>query len=128
MVKCRLDPYILSGLSHAGFSDIIHFYQSCNIPDWVLLEAGDPKTEAGKLNDRSPLYHADKMVGKLLLTHGVNDSRVPIKGSRQMADSLKKYHKEVTLVEFEDQGHGIKGLENNITYYDTWFTFLESIE
>ncbi|NND33531.1 MAG: S9 family peptidase, partial [Saprospiraceae bacterium] len=44
------------GISHAGFSDIIHFYENCNIPDWVTLEAGDPKTEAEKLNDRSPLY------------------------------------------------------------------------
>lgn len=116
------------GLSHAGFSDIIHFYETCNIPDWVILEAGDPATEADKLNDRSPLYHADKMVGKLLLTHGTNDSRVPIEGSRWMADSLSKYNKSYELVEFEGQGHSIKGLKNNIDYYSTWFEFLETIK
>jgi dipeptidyl aminopeptidase/acylaminoacyl peptidase len=115
------------GLSHAGFSDIIHFYQHCNIPDWVILEAGDPETEAEKLRDRSPLYHADKGRGKLLLTHGTNDSRVPIEGSRAMADSLRKYGKDVTLVEFEDQGHGIKGLANTVRYYKTWFEFLSTI-
>lgn len=116
------------GISHAGFSDIIHFYENCNIPDWVILEAGDPKTEADKLNDRSPLYHADKMVGKLLLTHGTNDSRVPIAGSRMMADSLAKYNKPFKLVEFEGQGHGIKGLENEIRNYQTWFEFIEGLE
>ncbi len=115
------------GISHAGFSDIVHFYEHCNIPDWVTLEAGDPKTESEKLRDRSPLYHADKCVGKLLLTHGTNDSRVPIEGSRMMADSLRKYHKDVTLVEFEGQGHGIKGLENNVRNYNVWFNFLESL-
>ena len=115
------------GLSHAGFSDIIHFYENCNIPDWVTLEAGDPKTEADKLNDRSPLYHADKMKGHLLLTHGTNDSRVPIEGSTMMADSLKKYNKPVKLVKFEGQGHGIKGLENTVTFYQTWFDFLEEV-
>lgn len=115
------------GISHAGFSDIIHFYKTCNIPDWVTLEAGDPETEAPKLKDRSPLYHADKMVGKLLLTHGTNDSRVPIEGSRWMADSLLKYQKDVTLVEFKEQGHGIKGLENNVRRYETWFRFLETV-
>ncbi|MEO0895206.1 MAG: prolyl oligopeptidase family serine peptidase [Bacteroidota bacterium] len=115
------------GLSHAGFSDIIHFYENCNIPDWVTLEAGDPKTEAEKLNDRSPLYHADKMKGKLLLTHGTNDQRVPIAGSRMMRDSLIKYNKDVTLVEFEGQGHGIKGLENNKTFYQAWLGFLERV-
>ncbi|MCA9734650.1 MAG: S9 family peptidase [Deferribacteres bacterium] len=115
------------GISHAGFSDINHFYENCNIPDWVILEAGDPKTEADKLRDRSPLYHADKMVGKLLLTHGTNDNRVPIEGSRWMADSLRVYNKDVTLIEFEGQGHGIKGLENTVRFYNVWFDFLDKI-
>ncbi|MBN1300489.1 MAG: S9 family peptidase [Melioribacteraceae bacterium] len=116
------------GISHAGFSDIIHFYENCNIPDWVTKEAGDPKTEADKLRDRSPLYYADKARGKLLLTHGTNDNRVPIEGSLWMADSLKKYGKDFTLVKFEGQGHGIKGLENQITNYKTWFKFLEKVK
>ncbi|UCG27201.1 MAG: S9 family peptidase [Bacteroidales bacterium] len=115
------------GISHAGFSDIIHFYQHCNIPDWVILEAGDPVTEQDKLNDRSPIFHAGKATGKLLLTHGTNDSRVPIEGSRQMADSLAKYDKEFNLVEFEGQGHGIKGLQNQKRRYKTWFDFLETV-
>jgi dipeptidyl aminopeptidase/acylaminoacyl peptidase len=116
------------GMSHAGFSDIIHFYETCNIPDWVILEAGDPETEADKLRSRSPLYNAKDFTGKLLLTHGTNDSRVPIEGSRWMADSLKKYGKDFKLVEFEGQGHGIKGLENQLIFYKTWFDFLEDIK
>lgn len=115
------------GMSHAGFSDIIHFYETCNIPDWVLVEAGDPETEADKLRSRSPLYNARDFRGKLLLTHGTNDSRVPIEGSRWMADSLEVYGKDYKLVEFEGQGHGIKGLENNIRFYKTWFDFLETV-
>lgn len=115
------------GVSHAGFSDIIHFYEHCNIPDWVTLEAGDPATEADKLRDRSPLYHADKCTGKLLLLHGSNDSRVPVEGSRQMADSLRHYGKDVTLVEFEEQGHSIKGVENTLRFYSALFEFLERV-
>jgi dipeptidyl aminopeptidase/acylaminoacyl peptidase len=116
------------GMSHAGFSDIISFYDFCNIPDWVILEAGDPATEAEKLNDRSPIYHADKMKGKLLLTHGENDSRVPIEGSQRFADSLKKYGKDVKFVIFEGQGHSNKGLQNNLKFYKTWFDFLDDIK
>jgi len=115
------------GISHAGFSDIVHFYNHCNIPDWVTLEAGDPATEAEKLRDRSPLYHADKLKGKLLLTHGTNDNRVPIEGSRFMADSLKKYNKPFKIVEFEGGGHSITGLQNNIRNYKEWFDFLNSL-
>ncbi len=116
------------GMSHAGFSDIVHFYENCNIPDWVTKEAGDPKTEKAKLDDRSPLYHADKAVGKLLLTHGTNDSRVPVEGSLWMADSLKKYGKDFSLITFEGQGHSIKGLDNSITFYRTWMEFLSEVK
>jgi hypothetical protein len=31
------------------------------------------------------------------------------------------------LVEFEGQGHGIKGLENNVRNYRVWFEFLEGL-
>lgn len=115
------------GIAHAGFSDIINFYENCNIPDWVTLEAGDPETESEKLKDRSPLYDAASMEGKLLLTHGSNDSRVPIEGSKFMYDSLKKYQKEVIFEEYENMGHHIKGLDNNVRQYKTWFEFLESV-
>jgi len=113
------------GIAVAGFSDIIHFYEHSNIPDWVTKEAGDPKTDAAKLKDRSPLYHADLLKGELLLIHGTNDSRVPIEGSQMMADSLIKYGKPVTFVKFEGQGHGVSGLENNVRYYQAIFDFLE---
>ena len=62
-----------------------------------------------------------------MLTHGTNDSRVPVAGSRMMADSLKKYEKDVKLVEFAGQGHNIKGMANNNRFYQSWFEFLETI-
>ena len=44
------------GLAEAGFSDIIAFHDATNIPDWVVLEAGDPAIPEprAKLADRSP--------------------------------------------------------------------------
>ncbi len=116
------------GVSHAGFSDIIRFYEMCNIPDWVTLEAGDPEAERKKLLDRSPITHADKLMGKLLLLHGENDNRVPVIESRTMAAKLDSLGKPVTYVEFAGQGHGVKGLDNIVKRYRAWFDFLEMIE
>lgn len=115
------------GLSHAGFSDIIDFFEACNIPDWVVLEAGDPTTEADKLRDRSPLTHASRLQAPLLLTHGTNDQRVPIAGSRDFAAAAAEHGAPVTFVEFEGQGHGIEGLENTLVYYRAIFSFLETV-
>ncbi len=115
------------GISHAGFSSILTFYQATNIPDWIILEAGDPKMEADKLADRSPLTHANRLNAPLLLTHGSNDSRVEVTESRQFYEAARTLDRPVTYVEFEDQGHGIQGLENLVLWYNAQFDFLEGV-
>jgi len=113
------------GLSWFGFSNIVTFYERCNIPDWVLLEAGDPRTEREKLLDRSPISHVDRVRAPLLLLHGENDNRVPVTESRQMAEALRRAHKPFVYEEFEGQGHGLKGLANQQRVWSTVFRFFE---
>lgn len=112
------------GISSAGFSDILTFFETSNIPDWVILEAGDPKTEADKLRDRSPINHVERLQAPLLLIHGENDSRVPVSESRRFAERARELDRPVTYVEFPGQGHSINGLDNTLTYYRTIFDFL----
>jgi dipeptidyl aminopeptidase/acylaminoacyl peptidase len=116
------------GISHAGFSDILTFYESCNIPDWVLLEAGDPVTEREKLMDRSPIHHVERLQAPVLLTHGRNDWRVPVSESRRFVTRARALGKPVAYVEFSGQGHGIGGLQNKLDYYGAIFSFLESLD
>jgi len=113
------------GLSHAGFSNILTFYETCNIPDWVKLEAGDPVKERAKLLDRSPVSHVARLKRPILLTHGENDNRVPVAESRQFAAKAKELGKPVTYVEFSGQGHGLKGIPNQKTLWQARFAFLE---
>ena len=115
------------GFADAGFSDIIAFHKNSNIPDWVLLEAGDPETEADKLKDRSPLHHIDRLRAPLFLSHGSNDQRVPVDGSRDMYAACTEANKTCTYLEFPGQGHSIKGLDNKKRLYRARFKFLEQI-
>jgi dipeptidyl aminopeptidase/acylaminoacyl peptidase len=115
------------GMSHAGFSSIVTFYDATNIPDWIILEAGDPKSERAKLEDRSPLNHIDLLKAPILLTHGANDNRVGVSESRQFVEAARAAGKPVTYVELEGQGHGISGLENQVSYFQTLFDFLEKV-
>ena len=115
------------GLSHAGFSSIVSFFDATNIPDWILLESGDPKTERDKLLDRSPITHVARLESPILLTHGSNDNRVGVTESRAFAEAAKRLGKPVTYIEFEGQGHGIKGLENQVRYYRAQLDFLEDV-
>lgn len=115
------------GLSHAGFSSIVSFFDATNIPDWIILESGDPKTEREKLLDRSPITHVARLESPILLTHGSNDNRVGVTESRAFAAAAKQLGKPVTYIEFEGQGHGIKGLENQVRYYRAQLEFLEGV-
>ncbi len=115
------------GMSHAGFSSIVTFYDATNIPDWIILEAGDPATEREKLEDRSPMNHVDLLDSPILLTHGENDSRVGVSESRQFVAIAEELDKPVTYVEFEGQGHGVTGLRNNVVYFQTRFDFLTDV-
>jgi dipeptidyl aminopeptidase/acylaminoacyl peptidase len=115
------------GMSHAGFSSIVTFYDATNIPDWIILEAGDPATEREKLEDRSPLSHVDLLASPILLTHGENDNRVGVSESRQFVAIAEELGKPVTYVEFQGQGHGVSGLRNNVTYFQARFDFLTAV-
>lgn len=114
------------GIETAGFCDIIWQHNHSNIPDWTSLEAGDPVKDSLKLMDRSPITHADKITGPLLLIHGDHDNRVDIGGSRFMADKLQELGRPHKFVEFPGLGHGIKGMENNRRFYNECFRFIET--
>ncbi|MBK8235860.1 MAG: S9 family peptidase [Deltaproteobacteria bacterium] len=117
------------GLAHAGFSDIESFHDKCNIPDWVVLESGDPKVPADRtrMHDRSPLTHVERLRMPILLTHGSNDWRVPVQESRQFADKAKALDLPVYYVEFEGQGHRIEGLALQKQLFQTRFDFLMAV-
>jgi len=126
----RNDTYAFGfGLAHAGFSDIKSFHDQSNIPDWVVLESGDPSKpeDLARMQDRSPLSHVDRLQSPLLLTHGANDWRVPVGESRAFAEKARSLGKPVTYVEFPGQGHHIEGLALQRKLYQTRFDFLMSV-
>lgn len=124
------DVYPLGfGLAHAGFSDIKNFYDATNIPDWVVLESGDPANpkDLTKMKDRSPLTHVSRLRAPILVTHGSQDWRVPVDESRRFASAAKELGLPVQYVEFEGQGHHIEGLGLQVKLFQTRFDFLQAV-
>ncbi|MEM7158816.1 MAG: prolyl oligopeptidase family serine peptidase [Myxococcota bacterium] len=117
------------GLAHAGFSDIKTFYDATNIPDWVVLESGDPNVakDLAKMKDRSPLTHVARLRSPILVTHGSQDWRVPVDESRQFVEAAKALSLPVQYVEFEGQGHHIEGLALQAKAYQVRFDFLRAV-
>lgn len=117
------------GMAHAGFSDIESFYRATNIPDWVVLESGDPNVPADRtrMRDRSPLTHAERLRAPLLVTHGSQDWRVPVDESRRFVAKAKAAGLPVQYVEFEGQGHHIEGLGLQGMAYQVRLDFLKAV-
>ena len=117
------------GLAHAGFSDIKTFYDATNIPDWVVLESGDPNkpAELARMKDRSPLSHVGRLQSPLLLTHGSQDWRVPVQESRQFAEAAKAQKRPVNYVEIEGQGHHVEGLGLQVRTFQARLDFLMAV-
>ena len=63
--------------------------------------------------DRSPIFHADKINAAVLLLHGDADVNVRYGESEQMYTALKVLQKEVELIRFKDEDHGIRGTDEN---------------
>jgi len=82
-------------------------------------------TDSDKLESVSPVNFAKKINIPILLIHGTDDKVVPVKHSREMADELEDYDKEVRYVEIEDanhhlsvQAHRMQTLEEMVNFFD----------
>jgi dipeptidyl aminopeptidase/acylaminoacyl peptidase len=56
--------------------------------------------------ERSPLAHAERIAAPLLLLHGDDDPVVPVDQARALASRLGVLGRNVTLHEYEGEGHG----------------------
>lgn len=120
------------GVSTAGVSDIetmlqgdSDFNQAAAGREWVRHRVGDPKTMAASFDAVSALKHADRIVAPVLIVHGDDDQRVPIKQSRQMVDQLNRLHKDVKFIEFPGEGHGVRQTAHEATWYEAMFALFE---
>jgi dipeptidyl aminopeptidase/acylaminoacyl peptidase len=103
-----------AGVDVVGIADWHTFFR--NMPPWRgvlrINEYGDPNgPEAEFLRQISPIHRADSITAPLLVIHGRNDPRVPVGESIQIAHAVQG----AELLIFEDEGHGIATLPNQVT-------------
>ncbi len=86
------------GICYAGVTDIVRDLKFALQGSHTLDSArarlaeriGDPKKEKERLQDLSPLTHADRIQVPVLLAYGKLDPRVPVSDGHDMAKALKK--------------------------------------
>jgi dipeptidyl aminopeptidase/acylaminoacyl peptidase len=111
-----------AGVDVVGIADWHTFFK--NMPPWRgvlrMAEYGDPNgAEAELLREISPIHRAASIKAPLLVIHGRNDPRVPVEESEQIARATG-----AELMIFDDEGHGIASLPNQVTSNRRMLEFL----
>lgn len=72
--------------------------------------------------DNSPLAHAKKLKGNLLLIHGTGDDNVHYNNADQMINELVKHNKPFQLMAYPNRSHSINEGEGTSKHLSTIFT------
>ncbi|MQA22021.1 alpha/beta hydrolase family protein [Rugamonas rivuli] len=120
------------GVSFAGVSDIeFMFHDSSDrtgskvMREMMLAHIGDARSNKVRFDDVSPLKHADRIKAPVLIMHGEDDVRVPIAHGQKMKKALEAQQKKVQWLAFEEEGHGLHYVRNEVIYYNTLLEFLD---
>lgn len=81
-------------------------------------------TDAKELEANSPAMLADRIQVPVLLAHGRLDARVDIKHARLMKKMMSKRDKQVELIEYPYEGHGLALDEHRQDFYARLLDFL----
>jgi len=76
-----------------------------------------PQENPQGYDDNSPVQHADKLKGKLLLVHGTGDDNVHFQNSVSFVDAMIKANKDYQTLYYPNRNHGIYGGNTRLHLY-----------
>ncbi|MFT5706417.1 MAG: dipeptidyl aminopeptidase/acylaminoacyl peptidase [Oceanospirillaceae bacterium] len=82
-------------------------------------------TDPAKLNEFSPVNHADKIKAKVMLIHGDKDTRVPVINAEKMLEKLESAGQDVPYLNFRKSGHGEQDPEGRLELYSALLKHLD---
>lgn len=91
----------------------------------MLSQIADKKMRSELFDPVSPLKHAAEIKVPVLLAHGKEDERVPISHSEKMKEALERNGKQVRLMKFDEEGHGLAYTKHKLEYYTALLEFLD---
>lgn len=113
-------------VGYVGVYDLNIMYSDGDVPRFWGGEAYLKKVlgqDKQVLQDNSPTNHADKLTANIMLIHGVEDRRAPIKHAKLMRKALKKANKQVNWLSYDGAGHGVWDIEKRRDMYTKMLAF-----
>ncbi len=112
-----------AGASYAGITDLERL--SADDSYWFpgLRMPGDVSVE--QLRSESPLRRVEEIRAPVLLGHGKQDARVPVKHARRLAKALEAAGKTVEYTEYARERHGLSLERSRIDFYTRLLEFFQ---
>ena len=123
----RLPDHWAAAVDICGPSNLVTFAKSVPaswrrfMREWV----GDPDEEQEELLRRSPITYVEKLRCPMLILQGAQDPRVVRAESDQMVERIRAAGGTVDYLVFEDEGHGLLKVGNQVRGYRAIAEFLE---
>ena len=117
----------MCGIDSVGVVDFVNFLENTKAYRRKLREVEyGPLTDKEFLRSISPTNMVNTIDGALLVVHGANDPRVPVTDAYILIEKMKKAGKKVEKLIFDDEGHGVRKMNNRLIYYGKSAEFIES--
>ncbi len=118
-----------AGVDIVGVSNLVTFLE--NTSEYRRahreLEYGSLTDDRDFLSEASPLTHVDAIRAPLFVIHGRNDPRVPLGEAEQLVASLERRGVQHELRIYDDEGHGLARLANQLDAYPRAIQFLDEV-
>lgn len=113
-----------AAVSIVGMTNLVTFLEGTAPQRRAIREAeyGSLERDKESLSALSPIHEAKRLAAPLLLIHGRNDSRVPVNEAMQLVEAVDTAAL-VELVIYEDEGHGLSQMSNQIDAYGRMCAF-----
>ena len=115
-----------AGIDVVGIANFVTFMENTGSWRRALREAeyGSLEDDREFLESISPLNNIERIEAPLFVLHGANDPRVPVGEAEQIAEEARKQDVPVEKLIFDDEGHGISKLDNQVEAYSRVVEFL----
>lgn len=84
-----------------------------------------PLSDPEFLRSVSPINFMDDINVPMMISHGLNDPRVPVGEAMQLAEELQRRGFDPELLFFHDEGHGLAKLDNRLLFAERMVKFLK---
>lgn len=121
--------YWAAGVDIVGITNFITFLENTAPYRRALREAeyGSLENDRKLLEEISPIHAVGNITAPLMVIHGANDPRVPLSEATQLVEKLNALKRDVELVIYEDEGHGIVKRKNKLDAYQKIVEFLRRV-